>query len=121
MRRFLSVHSERDLHAAWEDGVRSLSFRQENFATANISEATVIFTNSLVFDAETLRLLEEKAASCPKLRYFVTTKMLPRVQLKQCPPPLEFNHLKMRWKEEGLPWVRGRGLARVRGRWLWRV
>jgi hypothetical protein len=68
---------------------RDLQFRNENFMQSDISDATVLFTDSIMFSLKTLRQLETKVrASCPNLRYFVSMRKLPKSTA------LSYNHMR---------------------------
>lgn len=56
---------------------RSLQFRCANFAHEDISDATVLFMDSVMFSGDTLTMLEHKALACPRLRYYVSMKKMP--------------------------------------------
>lgn len=58
---------------------KQMVFKQGNFLEQNWSDATVIFTDSIMFSKETLRKMIQKAKDeCKNLKYFISMKKLPR-------------------------------------------
>lgn len=58
-------------------GTREMCFRCADFAGCDISDATVVFSNTIAFDCATLLLVAAKAVAAPRLRCLITTTALP--------------------------------------------
>lgn len=59
-------------------GARQMIFKQGNFFDRDWSDATVIFTDSIMFSDDTLRKMINKAKEkCKNLKYFISMKKLP--------------------------------------------
>ena len=61
---------------------KNLQFINTNFIDYDFSDATIIFTDSIMFSDETLSILENKAYHCPNLKYFISMKKLNNKKLK---------------------------------------
>lgn len=58
------------------DTGKQLYFINNNFIDIDISDATIIFTDSIMFSNETLDIIEKKAYDCPNLKYLISMKQL---------------------------------------------
>ena len=55
---------------------KELIYINDNISNINFSDATIIFTNSVMFSEEFMNELEYKASICKNLKYFISLKSL---------------------------------------------
>jgi hypothetical protein len=64
------------LKKKYSNSKKKLFYIHSNFINVNISDATIIFTNSIMFSNRILNIIEKKSFNCKKLKFLISMKPL---------------------------------------------
>lgn len=60
--------------------LENVEFLNDNFVNFNNNNTTIIFTNSIMFDDNTINIIQQKAIECPSIRYLVSSKKIEKIR-----------------------------------------